>query len=48
MLLLLIVLVYIKDCKKYGKENLAVSLGDRIFIYCLFFSFPILLAFLWR
>lgn len=48
MLLLLIILVYIKDCKKYGKENLAVSLTDRLFYYCICVSIPILLGLLWR
>lgn len=28
------------DCEKYGKENLAVGLGERVFTYFIFVLFP--------
>ncbi len=30
-------IIYIKDCKKIGKKNLAVSLTERFFAYLLVF-----------
>jgi hypothetical protein len=39
-------LIWRKDCKEIGKENLAVSLKDRFIAWCLWFPFwlfPILI-----
>lgn len=32
-------LIYKKDCKEIGKENLAVSLGERFITWLIFFPF---------
>lgn len=37
-----------KDCKEIGKENLAVSLSERIKATFVGFTLPCLLGLLWR
>ena len=41
---IVILLIWIKDCKEIGKENLAVSLTERLeaFFWC--FVFPVIVA----
>lgn len=46
MFLIIIIIVYIKDCREIGKENLAVPLSDRIRAYIMIFVIPVLLALL--
>lgn len=46
MLLILILIVYFNDCKKFGKENLAVSLSERLGYYCIFVIVPMVLTIL--
>lgn len=41
MILMLVILNYINDCKKIGKEKLAVSLSGRLFSYFLCVPLPI-------
>lgn len=40
-----IVKIWSDDCEKYGKENLAVSLGERISTYFVFILLPSVAAF---
>jgi hypothetical protein len=44
MLLLIIILIWRKDCKKIGKENLAVSLSERLTSYFIMVVLPILIV----
>jgi len=48
MILLYILIAYHKDCKKYGKENLAVSLKDRLFSYYMVTVVPVIVGVLSR
>lgn len=41
MIFILVILNYINDCKKIGKENLAVSLSGRLISYFLCVPLPI-------
>jgi hypothetical protein len=41
-----IVKIWLDDCEKYGKENLAVSLGERVSTYFVFILFPSVVVFL--
>lgn len=41
-----IILIWQKDCKEIGKENLAVNLKDRIVAYVLCFVIPSVLGIL--
>ncbi len=41
MILIIVILNYINDCKKIGKENLAVSLSSRLISYFLYVPLPI-------
>lgn len=44
--LVLIIVVWIKDCKNYGKENLGVPLEDRICAYTFLIIIPPIVAFI--
>ena len=44
--LVLIIVVWVQDCKKYGKENLGTPLEDRIFAYVFLFIVPPIVAYL--
>lgn len=46
MILIIVIITYIKDCREIGKENLAVSLSDRIMAYIILFIVPLLFALL--
>jgi hypothetical protein len=46
MILIIILIVYFKDCRKIGKKNLAVPLSDRIMAYIILFIVPLLFAML--
>lgn len=48
MILLLVIITYIRDCKEIGKDDLAVSLSERLFTYFVFIFLPILLCVLYR
>ena len=48
MYLLYILLSYRADCKKIGKENLAVPLRERLKLYVILFLLPLALALLRR
>lgn len=48
MYLLYILLSYRADCKKIGKENLAVPLRERLELYVILFLLPLALALLRR
>lgn len=48
MILCWLLIEYRRDCKKYGKENLAVPLKDRLRAYFLCFVLPIVLGLLTR
>lgn len=41
MLLLIIILIWRKDCKEIGKENLAVPLSERLAVYFVMVVLPI-------
>lgn len=43
----IITYVWVKDCKKLGKNNLGVSIQERIMMYVLFFVIPSLIC-IWR
>lgn len=43
-----IVIDWRKDCKEIGRENLAVSLGERLRAFFLCFVFPVILGLLTR
>ena len=44
MILILVILNYINDCKKIGKEKLAVSLSRRLIAYFLCVPLPIIVG----
>lgn len=44
MFLIIILIIYFKDCRKYGKENLAVPLSERLKCYLILFGLPALIA----
>lgn len=46
MILLIILIIYFKDCRERGKENLAVPLSERLACYVLIFVLPVLIAIL--
>lgn len=48
MILILVILNYINDYKKIGKENLAVSLSGRLISYFLCIPLPIILGVILR
>ena len=48
MILFFIFLQYKIDCKEFGKENLAVSLKERLTTYLLFVFLPGVLCLLMR
>lgn len=48
MILCWVLISYWKDCKKYGKENLAVPLKDRFKAYFLWVVLPALIGLLMR
>lgn len=43
----IITYVWVKDCKKPGKNNLGVSIQERIMMYVLIFVIPSLIC-IWR
>lgn len=40
-----VILIWYKDCKQIGKDNLAVSLKRRVIIYVFFIILPSFIAF---
>lgn len=44
MILLLVIITYIRDCKEIGKENLAVPLRERLSVYFAFIILPIIIG----
>lgn len=44
MILLMIIITYIRDCKKIGKDNLAVPLHERLAYYIILVVLPLLMA----
>lgn len=46
--ILWILVDYRKDCRKYGKENLAVPLKDRLTAYVMCFVIPVVVGMLMR
>lgn len=48
MILCWILLDYWKDCKRIGKENLAVSLKERLVSYFLWIVVPVVLGLIMR
>ena len=44
MIFILVILNYINDCKKIGKEKLAVSLSRRLIAYFLCVPLPIIVG----
>jgi hypothetical protein len=48
MILLLVIITYIRDCKEIGKDNLAVPLSERMFTYFVYIFLPVLLCVLFR
>jgi hypothetical protein len=48
MILLLVIITYIRDCKEIGKDDLAVPLSERLFAYFVYIFLPILLCVLYR
>ena len=46
--ILWILVEYRKDCRKYGKENLAVPLKDRLIAYVMCFVIPVVVGMLMR
>lgn len=46
--ILWILVNYRKDCRKYGKENLAVPLKDRLTAYVMCFVIPVVVGMLMR
>ena len=48
MYLLYILLTYKADCKKIGKENLAVPLKERLELYVILFLLPLSIVLLRR
>ena len=44
MILAYVFIQYRKDCKKYGKENLAVSLEERLATYLLWVVLPLVVG----
>ena len=47
-MLIFVLIVYYKDVKKYGKDKLAVKLGQRLFSYFICVPLPIILAIILR
>lgn len=47
MILLIILIIYFKDCREIGKENLTVPLSERLAGYLIFFVLPVLLV-IWK
>jgi len=45
LILLGVILIWHKDCKQIGKDNLAVSLKRRIVIYIFYIILPSFIAF---
>jgi len=43
-----IVMIWRKDCKEFGRENLAVSLGGRLYAFFLCFVLPVILGLMIR
>lgn len=41
MILIVVLLTYYKDCKSIGKDNLAVTLGERLAYYIAFVLIPV-------
>lgn len=48
MILCWVLLEYRKDCKEYGKENLAVPLEDRLKAYFFCIVLPVVMGLLMR
>lgn len=46
MILIIILIIYFKDRREYGKENLAVPLSERLICYLILFVIPTLIAIL--
>ena len=46
MIFIIMVVLYYKDVKRYGKDNLAVSFKERLYMYILFVLFPALTGFI--
>ena len=44
MILTLLIITYIRDCKELGKENLAAPLSERLLWYFIFVILPLLVA----
>lgn len=44
MILIIMIITYIKDCREIGKENLAVPLSKRLAWYLILIGLPILIA----
>lgn len=44
MILIIVIIAYIRDCREIGKENLAVPLSERLIWYLIFIALPILIA----
>lgn len=47
-MIILILICYYKDVKKYGKDKLAVALGQRLFSYFICVPLPIILGIILR
>ena len=45
-MILLVLYCYYKDCKEIGKDNLALSLKERLFNYFLCIPLPLILGLL--
>ena len=45
LILLGVILIWYKDCKQIGKDNLAVSLKRRLVIYIFYIILPSFIAF---
>jgi len=46
MILIMILIIYFKDRRERGKENLAVPLSERLIAYLILFVFPVLIVIL--
>lgn len=44
MILITILIIYFKDCREIGKENLAVPLSERLILYLMLYGIPVLYA----
>ena len=46
MIFIMMVIIYYKDVKRYGKDNLCVSFRERLYMYIVFVLFPALTGFI--